>query len=278
LSRDSANKDAQAGLYQVLTAQGRDVRSEPLLANVDATTRNRIQSDASQQTAERLRVQAKGLESSAPDRAEALYRQAMQADPSSPWLRYDLAKQLARMGRVAEAQPLIDELIASGRPESLFAAAVYYSEQQRTGEAVALLDQIPANQRSARMNSLRNDLKSAGDTDQLIAAAKAGDATARATIVSRANAPQATPLQLANSALSLAKIGDRTQAMAIVRRLMARSDLSPDVLRLMFYASLEAGQDAEANNVLARMSRGTASRDVGRPSGVAGDPAGRSAA
>jgi tetratricopeptide (TPR) repeat protein len=263
LSRDSANKDAQAGLYQVLTAQGRDVRSEPLLANIDATTRNRIQSDASQQTAERLRVQAKGLESSAPDRAEALYRQAMQADPSSPWLRYDLAKQLARMGRVAEAQPLIDELIASGRPESLFAAAVYYSEQQRTGEAVALLDQIPANQRSARMNSLRNDLKSAGDTDQLIAAAKAGDATARATIVSRANAPQATPLQLANSALSLAKIGDRTQAMAIVRRLMARSDLSPDVLRLMFYASLEAGQDAEANNVLARMSRGTASRDVG---------------
>ena len=99
LSRDSANKDAQAGLYQVLTAQGRDVRSEPLLANIDATTRNRIQSDASQQTAERLRVQAKGLESSAPDRAEALYRQAMQADPSSPWLRYDLAKQLARMSR-----------------------------------------------------------------------------------------------------------------------------------------------------------------------------------
>ncbi len=263
LSRDPTNKDALAGLYQVVTAQGRDVRSEPLLANIDAATRNRIQSDAAQQTGERLRVQAKGLESSAPDRAEALYRQAMQADPSSPWIRYELAKQLARMGKVAEAQPLIDELIASGRPESLFAAAVYYSEQQRTGEAVALLDQIPANQRSARMNSLRNDLKNAGDTDQLIAAAKAGDATARATIVSRANAPQATPLQLANSALSLAKIGDRTQAMAIVRRLMARSDLSPDMLRLMFYASLEAGQDAEANTVLARMSRGTASRDVG---------------
>jgi cellulose synthase operon protein C len=263
LSRDPTNKDALAGLYQVLTAQGRDVRGEALLANIDATTRNRIQSDAAQQTAERLRVQAKGLENSVPDRAEALYRQALQADPSSPWIRYDLAKQLARMGRVAEAQPLIDELIASGRPESLFAAAVYYSEQQRTGEAVALIDQIPANQRSAKMNSLRNDLKNAGDTDQLIAAAKAGDATARATIVSRANAPQATPLQLANSALSLAKIGDKTQAMAIVRRLMARSDLSPDMLRLMFYASLEAGQDAEANNVLARMSRGTESRDVG---------------
>jgi len=57
------------------------VRSEPLLANIDATTRNRIQSDAAQQTAERLRVQAKGLENSAPDRAEALYRQALQADP-----------------------------------------------------------------------------------------------------------------------------------------------------------------------------------------------------
>ena len=263
LTKDPTNKDALAGLYQVMVAQGRDVRGEPLLANLDATTRNRIQSNASQATADRLRVEAKGLDKSAPDRAEALYRQAMQADPSSPWIRYDLAKLLASRGRLAEAQPLIDELIASGRPESLFAAAVYYSEQQRTGEAVALLDQIPANQRSARMNSLRNDLKTAGDTDQLVAAAKAGDANARATIISRANAPQATPLQLANSALSLAKIGERTQAMAIVRRLMARNDLSPDMLRLMFYASLEAGQDAEANNVLARMSRGTASRDVG---------------
>jgi cellulose synthase operon protein C len=109
-------------------------------------------------------VQAKGLENSAPDRAEALYRQALQADPSSPWIRYDLAKELARMGRVAEAQPLIDELIASGRPESLFAAAVYYSEQQRTGEAVALIDQIPANQRSAKMNSLYSAVSNIGNT------------------------------------------------------------------------------------------------------------------
>ena len=263
LTRDPTNKDALAGLYQVLTAQGRDVRSEPLLANIDPTTRNRIQAGASQDIAEKLRVQAKGLEKSAPERAEALLRQAMQTDPSSPWIRYDLATLLARLGRVTEAQPLIDELIATGRPESIFAAAVYYSEQRRTGEAVALLDQIPANQRSAKMNTLRNDLRTAGDTDQLVAAAKAGDATARATILSRANAPQAAPLQQANSALALAKIGEKAQAMAIVRRLMARNELSADTLRVMFYASLEAGQDAEANNVLARMSRGTASRDVG---------------
>ena len=73
------------------------------------------------------------------------------------------------------------------------------------------------------------------------------------------------PLWLAGTAaLSLAKIGEKAQAMAIVRRLMARNDLSSDTLRLMFYASLEAGQDNEANSVLARMSRGTgtASRDV----------------
>lgn len=262
LAGDPSNKDSLVGLYQVLSSQGRDTRNEPLLAGLDAATRNRIQADSAQESAERLRTQAKGLSRTAPERAEALLRQAMQLDPSSPWIRYDLAKELAKLGRVAEAQPLIDELAASGRPESLFAAAVYYSEQQRTGEAVALLDQIPAAQRSSRMNALRNDLRSAGDLDQLIASAKAGDAAARATIIARANAPGATPVQLANAALALAKIGDRQQAMALVRRLSARRDLPNDALQLMFYASLEAGDDSEANTVLARLSRGTGTGDV----------------
>lgn len=262
LSRDPGNKEAQAGLYQVLTAQGRDTRSEPLLANLDPSVRTRIQSDGAQQAAQRLRVQAAGLERSQPERAEQLYREAMRLDSSSPWIRYDLAKLLARQGKVAEAQPLIDELVASGRPESLYAAAVYYSEQSRTGEAVALLDRIPVNQRSARMNTLRNDLRNAGDTDQLIAAAKAGDAGARATLAARANAPSATPSQQANAALALAKIGDRAQAMAVVRRLAARKDLSADTLRTMFYAASEAGQDAEASTLLARISKNTGGRDV----------------
>lgn len=262
LNRDPGNKEAQAGLYQVMTAQGRDTRTEPLLANLDPSVRNRIQSDGSQEAAQRLRTQAAGLERSQPERAEQLYREAMRLDPSSPWTRYDLAKFLTRRGRVAEAQALIDELVASGRPESLYAAAVYYSEQQRTGEAVALLDRIPANQRSARMNTLRNDLRNAGDTDQLIAAAKAGDAGARATLAARANAANATPAQQANAALALAKVGDKAQAMAVVRRLQARNDLNADTLRTMFYAASEAGQDGEANALLARISRNTGGRDV----------------
>lgn len=262
LGRDPGNKEAQAGLYQVLTGQGRDTRSEPLLANLDPSVRTRIQSDGAQQAAQRLRTQAAGLERSQPERAEQLYREALRLDPSSPWTRYDLAKLLTRQGKVAEAQPLIDELVASGRPESLYAAAVYYSEQSRTGEAVALLDRIPVNQRSARMNTLRNDLRNAGDTDQLIAAAKAGDAGARATLAARANAPSATPQQQANAALALAKIGDRAQAMAVVRRLEARKDLSADTLRTMFYAASEAGQDAEASTLLARISKNTGGRDV----------------
>jgi tetratricopeptide (TPR) repeat protein len=262
LGRDPANKEAQAGLYQVLTAQGRDTRTEPLLANLDPSVRTRIQSDGAQEAAQRLRVQASGLERAQPERAEQLYREAMRLDSSSPWIRYDLAKFLARRGKVAEAQALIDELIASGRPESLYAAAVYYSEQSRTGEAVALLDRIPVNQRSARMNQLRNDLRNAGDMDQLIAAAKAGDAGARATLAARANAPNATTAQQANAALALAKVGDRAQAMAVVRRLSARNDLNADTLRTLFYAASEAGQDAEASTLLARISRNTGGRDV----------------
>ena len=56
----------------------RDTRNEPLLANVDAATRSRIQAEGAQDAAQRLRVQAGGLARSQPERAETLFRQAMQ--------------------------------------------------------------------------------------------------------------------------------------------------------------------------------------------------------
>src|SRR5258708_36764920 len=86
LASDPTNKDALTGLYRVLTAQGRDMRGEPLLANMDQATRGRIQSEGVRESAERLRLQAKSVERTSPDNAEALYRQALPYDPSHPWI------------------------------------------------------------------------------------------------------------------------------------------------------------------------------------------------
>ena len=191
-----------------------------------------------------MRVQASGLERSAPD-GRALYRQALQMDPS---IRGSLPRQDAgppRPGRRGAAA--VGGLVASGQ-SGLFAAAVY-SRQSRTGGAGAA--RSDPRQPALGANSMRNASRTAGDTDQLIAAAKAGDASARATMC-RASA-QATPLQLANSALSLARSAARANhghrppphgTLALSRR------ASPDVL-----CQPRSRRRQRANTVLARMSR-----------------------
>ncbi len=262
LRGDANNKEAQVGLYQVLVAQGRDPRAEPMLATLDSTTQARLRGDGSRQAADRLRADAKAADRSGSPRADELYQQALRANPGDPWLRYDYATYLARTGQEARAAALVEELAASQQAEGLFAAAVYYAERQRSAEAIALLDRIPPGQRSARMNALRNDLSVASQTDALVAAARSGDAAARQALIARANAAQATPAQAAASALALAQIGERAQAIAIVRRLMSRTDLSPAVARQLFYAAAEAGADAEANALLARAGRGAAGTDA----------------
>ena len=262
LARDPANQEALSGLAQILASQGRDIGKEPLLANLDRSILSRLASESSQQNSERLRQQAKAAERSSPQQAELAYQQAMQVDPSNVWARYDYAKFLAGTGRGGEATAQIEGLAASQRGESIFAAAVFYSEQGRSGEAVALMDRIPANQRSARMNAFRRDLGSAGELDQLIASAKAGDVSARAALIAKANAPQSSSSQLANAALALAKVGLRPQAMAVVMRVLPRNDLSVDTLQQLFYAASESGEERQAGEILARISRNNGGKVV----------------
>ncbi len=255
LARDPANREALSGLAQILASQGRDIGKEPLLANLDRSVLSRLASESSQQNSERLRQQAKASERSSPQQAELAYQQSMQIDPSNVWARYDYAKFLTGIGRGTEATALVDGLASSQRGESMYAAAVFYSEQGRTGEAVAMMDRIPANQRSARMNTFRRDLGSAGELDQLIASAKAGDMSARVALIAKANAPQASSAQLASAALALAKVGLRPQAMATVMRVLPRNDLSIDTLQQLFYAASESGEERQAGEILARISR-----------------------
>lgn len=259
LQRDPADKEALAGLFELLSAQGRDPAAEPLLARVDATTREQLRSRRTLESAEQLRASARAVEKTDPAKAEALFRQALQADPSNPWIAYDLATLLTRVGRGAEAQPLIDGLAASGRAESLYAAAVYLSEQKRPREAMALLERIPAGQRNPRITALIGQIGGSEDMDRLVAAARAGDAAARSSLLAQA-ASATTPRQSADAALALARIGESQQAMVIVRRVSARPDLPADVTRTLFYAALEAGADADANVLLGRL--GTAGGDT----------------
>ncbi len=252
LKRDAGDKEAQSGLLEILLAQGRDPASEPLLAGVATDAKDRLRSKRAHDAGEQLRAGAKAAEKTDVARSEALYRQGMQADPSNVWIAYDLASLLNRNGRGSEGQALMDSAAASST-EGKHAAAVYAMDRHRLQDALGLLNSIPANQRNARVNALIAQIHADENLDRQVAAARAGDQGARAAILATASAPSPTPQQAANTALALARIGETAQAMAIVRRLSPRTDLPTDVTRTLFYASLEAGADADATALSARL-------------------------
>jgi tetratricopeptide (TPR) repeat protein len=91
-----------------------------------------------------LADQASGLESHSQwAQAARIQQQRLQADPGNPWTVYHLAKDLAAMGRVADAVFNQAERRAPQDATTLYAHALYLSSIDRDAEALAVLHTMP---------------------------------------------------------------------------------------------------------------------------------------
>ena len=94
---------AASGLYEVLQQQGRFAEAEDLQRRAGNAL---FGGDAGAGRANAIRAEAQ--RATDPATAIAKLRQAQQLDPSSPWIRLDLARLLARQGRAAEARATLE--------------------------------------------------------------------------------------------------------------------------------------------------------------------------
>ena len=148
LSRRPGFGAAQQGLNAALRAQGRPVefamprpaapRAAPAPVNAEANL-----------------LRAEAARAADPAAAAALLRNAVAAAPEDPWTRLDLARVLRRQGRGAEARAAVEELVTrGGSPDATFAAALLAEEDNRIGDADALLARVPPERRSPDMSRL----------------------------------------------------------------------------------------------------------------------------
>ena len=100
--------------------------------------------------------------------AQQEFQSGLVLDPNDPWIRYEFARFMIKRGRVPEAESLLQSLVNTGRPDSLYAAALIDNELGRTADADRLIDRIPESQRTAQMRSFALGVK----TDAAIARAK----------------------------------------------------------------------------------------------------------
>lgn len=161
LSIEPVNSSALNGLLSLYRQQGREAEVRQMIANLSPEQRsalgaslNRMEADMLQQQADRLLAEGRH------DEAITLLEQAVQMDADDPWLRFNLARQYARRNIPDKGQALFDDLLVRhpNDPDTLYALALYQSNQGDTNNALKALNRVESSQRSQKMVLLQKRL------------------------------------------------------------------------------------------------------------------------
>ncbi len=241
---------AQAGLRGALAAE----RSAETAGIPRAGGAPGVPANPARARADALRAEGQTLETQGNVAAAAAkFQEAIAVDPTDPWARLDYARFVARRGDVAQGFALVDPAASGGTADSIYAAALFYSEQNRPADALALLQRIPAGPSNAAAAALRDRLIITAEIARAKQLAKSGNRAAARNVLIALNArPPTSRAKTALIADALADVGDLQEALQL-----ARPTSAGDKKAILAYAGLlyRAGRDAEAVAYLAQAER-----------------------
>ena len=126
--------------------------ARPLSEKWPAETR-----DALRATALDARARA-AIAASKEDSAIADLNEAIRLQPTDPWTRYRLAGLLAHRGERDQARRVMEQgaALAPDNPQMRFAQGLHYESTDEPAQTLAAIESVPAENRDADMNSLRD--------------------------------------------------------------------------------------------------------------------------
>ncbi|WP_435928595.1 cellulose synthase subunit BcsC-related outer membrane protein [Dryocola sp. BD613] len=220
------NASARENLYYVLRDENKTAEAQAMLQTLPASLQAKLAPRLEGgNPADPVRRQAQQAAANGdPQRAIAILQQGVARYPSDPWLRLDLARQLQKQGRSAEAANVMAPSFRSNASNTeLYAAALFASENNAWQQSQTLLSRIPA----AGQNSDMRELSRRVNYNLQMAVAERylaqGDTTAAAnTLKALATRPPQSPADAGKLARMLAQSGDVSTAVSIVRDNMRR--------------------------------------------------------
>ncbi|MBV6288885.1 cellulose synthase subunit BcsC-related outer membrane protein [Pseudomonas aegrilactucae] len=254
LSLDAGNPDALRGLVSVLAQNGKLSESQRLIDGL---------SDAQRQRLGDLRVlraaiavgQARDLERSG-DLAGArkALEEAVRNDPQNVWARYDLAQLYLKADAPGKARQTIDDMLKANpqRAEALYASALFASRLGEWQSTQRSLAQIPVAQRTAAMQALAEETELRLLASEAASLAKQGQRQQAMKLLQRAEPGAANnPDMLSALASAYIDIGQTEHALAMLRTAIAQSSTPSPALRLAYAgALLKAGDDMQVSQIL----------------------------
>lgn len=257
LSRQKGDPDAIRGLAGVLAQNG---RAEEAMRLINTLTPEQA---AAVGDISRLRASVAADRANAAERrgdtagAQRELEDAVNADPSNPWTRYELARVLLRAGDSAKAQRLMDDLVQAhpDMPDALYASTLLSSERGDWGKAYDTLARIPASARTPEMTQLQRRLRVREQAAQASRLALAGQQDqARTKLAALESSAASEPELLAAVAQAYVDAGDSARGLALMRPLVSGSAApGPNVLIPYAGVLLKANEDAQAAGVLRQM-------------------------
>jgi Tfp pilus assembly protein PilF len=151
--------------------------------------------------------------------AQQALAQAVQDDPDNVWTRFDLSRLYLKAGETQKARDLIDSYLKTHPTniDALYTSTLLSVEMEQWSAAKATISRIPAERRTADMNQL---------ADQII-----------------------LTIQV-KLAASIAKRGQRQEALALLDRLQPVASRSPDGMATLAAAYVDAGDSAHAQQMM----------------------------
>lgn len=223
LQSDANNRNAKEGLFYVLRQQNRSAEANTLLASLPDSVRQSVAPRGN--STDPIRAQAKREVAAGNNSAAiATLNSGIQRYPNDGWLRLDLARIYRAQGDNMMAANIMQPAMRSGASTNeLYAGALNASESGAWQQASLLLSRIPNGSKSSDMRELAQRVNfnlQMATADQYLA--QGSNAAAANTLRALASTPPANPVDAGNLAQKLAKAGDLTTAVSVVRSNMQR--------------------------------------------------------
>ena len=270
LQKNPNNADARVGLVLTLSASGRaddaqrliDSMPESIVAGVGGL--DKLRSAIAYESGKRELRQ--GNEAA----ARQYFEDTVAFNPAYPWARVELARLYHAQGRKDEARALIDPLtsIDNVPEESLYAAAVFYSEIGDNAGAAAVLARIPKDELTTDQLALTQRTEFRAVLDQAATLNKLGRKSDAQRLLSSLERDAADKpdlmLQLASEYAEGGDINNATRLMQQYRSQKSLSELNAAESIQYGYVLLKTNQTAELQSLIRRLQNSALSADQNR--------------
>ncbi|MES2489860.1 MAG: cellulose synthase subunit BcsC-related outer membrane protein [Pseudomonadota bacterium] len=255
LNENPNDPEATKGLINALYQTGRTDEALQMAADAPPAVRGQL----SQLRAVALQNKAKAGMGNDLSEAQADLEDALRLDPTSSWIRLDLAKVYLASGQADKADSIMSALSDAGNlsPEQVQVHAYYLEQKGDWAGILQALETLPQESRTPSTVALQNRAWFQYQLQRVDALIKQGDTgNAAEILIDLAETSRSRSFESMGEISSrYAKLGDPGRAISMLRQAIAKSPTFSVQLNLV-YASLllDAGQDSEFEVVADRLA------------------------